>query len=82
MTNVACFHGQHFSCLEGVLNTTRSACLCNYFERNEYPKRVIKRQKKIKIRSYEPRGKSYPDIKVIHVMLTDTLRSIIVVNSH
>ena len=32
MTNVTCFHGQHFSCLEK--NTTPSACLCNYFERN------------------------------------------------
>ena len=29
-----------------------------YFEGNEYPKRVIKGQKKIKIRSYEPRGKT------------------------
>ena len=23
MTNVACFHGQHFSCLEGFSNTSR-----------------------------------------------------------
>ena len=34
MTKVACFHGQHSSYLEGIQNTTRSACLCNYFERN------------------------------------------------
>ena len=52
------------------------------FWKNEYPKRLIKGQKKIKIRSYEPRGKSYADIKLIHTMLTDTLRSIIGVNNH
>ena len=32
-------------------------------------KGVIKRQKKIEIRSYESRGKSYLDIKLIHTML-------------
>ena len=34
MTNVACFHGQHVSCSDGIKYTTHSACLCNYFERN------------------------------------------------
>ena len=81
MTNVACFNGQHFLCLEGISNTTLSACLCYYFERN-HPKRVIKGQKKIKIQSYEFRGKSYPDIKLIHIMLTDSLRSIIGIKKH
>ena len=33
MTNVACFHDEHFLCLEGIYNTILSACLCNYFER-------------------------------------------------
>ena len=27
LTNVARFHGQHFSCLEGNQSTTYSACL-------------------------------------------------------
>ena len=72
--DLACFHGQHFSFLEGIQKTTSSACLCNYFERNYYPKRVIKRQKKVKIQCYESRGKSYPVIKLIHIMLTDSLR--------
>ena len=31
MTIVAYFYDQHFSCLEGISNTTRSACLCDYF---------------------------------------------------
>ena len=34
---------------------------------------TLKRQKKIKIQSYESRGKSYPDIKLTHIMLTDSL---------
>ena len=72
MANVAYFHSQHFSCLEGIQNTIRTTCLCNYFERNEYPKRVIIGQKKIRIRSYESREKSYSDIKPTHIMLTDT----------
>ena len=49
---------------------------------NLYPKSAIKGQKKIKIQSYESRGKSYPDIKQIHIMLTDSLRSIIGVNNN
>ena len=84
MTNEACFHGQHFLCLKGIQNTSRSACLCNYFERKYYPKRVIKGQKEIKIWSSQFRGKSYPDIKLIHKMLPDSLwpRPIIGVNNH
>ena len=66
----------------GYLHTTRSACLCSYFERNQYLRRVIKGQKKIKIRSYESREKSYPDIKPIHIMLTESLPSITGVNNH
>ena len=45
-------------------------------------KRVIKGQKKVKIWSYESRGKSYPDMKPIHIMLTDSLCSVIGVNNH
>ena len=82
MINAACFHGKHFSCSEGIQNIIRSHCLCNYLERNEYPDRVIKGQKKINIWYYEPRGKSYPNMKVIHMVLTDSLRSIIGVNGH
>ena len=82
MTNVGCFQGQHFSCLESIENTTRSACLCNYFERSKYPKRVIKGQKKINIWSYESRGKSCPEIKLIYNMLIDSLWSIIGINNH
>ena len=39
-------------------------------------KRVIKGRKKIKISSYKSRGKSYPDIRLIRIMLTDSLLSI------
>ena len=81
-TNAACFHGQHFSCLEGIKNTIRFACLCNYFGRNVYLKKAIKRQKKIKIRSNKSRGKSYPDIKLIHIILIDSLWYIIGVINH
>ena len=38
---------------------------------------LIKGQKKIKIRSYEPRGERYTDIKLIHIMLTDILGSLL-----
>ena len=36
---------------------------------------------KIKIWSCQSRGKSYPDIKLIHKMLTDSLLSIIGINN-
>ena len=46
--------------IEGIIgNNSRSACLCNYFER-----RVTKGQKKINIRSYESRGKSTLPVQV------------------
>ena len=36
----------------------------------------------MKIWFYESRGKSYPDIKLIHIVLTDNFWSIIGVNNH
>ena len=42
----------------------------------------MKGQNKIKIRLYESREKSYPDIKLIHIMLTDSSWFIIGVNNH
>ena len=80
ITNVACFHGQHFSRFGGYSKIPLVLLAFAITLKEFIPKRVIKGQKKIKIRSYESRGKSYIDIRLIHIMSTDSLRSMIGVN--
>ena len=53
MTDVVCFYGQRFSCLKEIKMPFTIT-----LKGDRYPKRVIRGQKKIKLRPYQSKRKS------------------------
>ena len=73
MTNIACFHGQHFSCLEVFKIPLVLLALAITLKGINTIRGQSKDKRKARYDLTSPEGKSYPDIKLIHIMLTNSL---------